>query len=98
MFRADTGPPYASRDALDFIAQVGPPDILCVWGLGVDAALLDACAASLKIYNSIDAPALRLDDALAARMAERAEARAEARRRRGGRSRTRRRNGEVVDG
>ena len=30
--------------------------------------------------------------------AERAEARAEARRRRGGRSRTRRRNGEVVDG
>ena len=67
VFRADTGPPYASRDALDFIAQVGPPDILCVWGLGVDAALLDACAASLKIYNSIDAPALRLDDVLAAR-------------------------------
>ncbi|MBB5847785.1 superfamily II DNA/RNA helicase [Micrococcus endophyticus] len=33
-----------------------------------------------------------------ARMAERAEARAEARRRRGGRTRTRRRNGEVVDG
>jgi hypothetical protein len=33
-----------------------------------------------------------------ARRAERAEARAEARRRRGGRTRTRRRNGEVVDG
>ena len=33
-----------------------------------------------------------------ARRAERAEARAEARRRRGGRTRTRRSNGEVVDG
>ena len=31
------------------------------------AALLDACAASLKIYNSIDAPALRLPDDVARR-------------------------------
>ncbi|MCV7745350.1 DEAD/DEAH box helicase [Micrococcus luteus] len=51
-----------------------------------------------------EAPAARTPEPVAgvelteARRAERAEARAEARRRRGGRSRTRRRNGEVVDG
>ena len=67
VFRADGPAPYASADAVDFIRAVGAPDILCVWGLGVDAALLDACAGSLKIYNSIDAPALRIPDDLAAR-------------------------------
>ncbi|MCZ0960995.1 glycosyltransferase [Paracoccus benzoatiresistens] len=67
VFRADGSAPYASADAVDFIRAVGAPDILCVWGLGVDAALLDACATSLKIYNSIDAPALRIPDDLAAR-------------------------------
>ncbi|SNR47889.1 glycosyltransferase [Paracoccus sediminis] len=67
VFRADGPAPYGSAEAVDFIRAVGPPDILCVWGLGVDAALLDACAASLKIYNSIDAPALRIPDGLAAR-------------------------------
>lgn len=67
VFRADTPAPYGSSEAVDFIRRVGAPDILCVWGLGVDAALLDACAASLKIYNSIDAPALRIPDDLAAR-------------------------------
>ena len=35
--------------------------------MGVDAALLDACTDSLKIYNSIDAPALRIPDDLASR-------------------------------
>ena len=60
-FRAD-GPatPYSSTDMLGHIAAFGPPDILCVWGLGVDEAILTACAASVKIYNSIDAPALRI--------------------------------------
>ena len=67
VFRADGPAPYGSSDAVDFIRAVGAPDILCVWGLGVDAALLDACATSLKIYNSIDAPALRIPDDLAAR-------------------------------
>lgn len=67
VFRADGPAPYASSDAVDFIRAVGAPDILCVWGLGVDEALLDACAGSLKIYNSIDAPALRIPDDLAAR-------------------------------
>ncbi|MFC3630844.1 glycosyltransferase [Paracoccus angustae] len=67
VFRADGPAPYASSEAVDFIRAVGAPDILCVWGLGVDAALLDACEASVKIYNSIDAPALRISDELAAR-------------------------------
>ncbi len=67
VFRADGPAPYASSEAVDFIRAVGAPDILCVWGLGVDGGLLDACASSLKIYNSIDAPALRIPDDLAAR-------------------------------
>jgi glycosyltransferase involved in cell wall biosynthesis len=52
---------------LGFIAAFGAPDILCVWGLGVDEAILEACRQSVKIYNSIDAPALRLPDAVARR-------------------------------
>ncbi|MDT1064623.1 hypothetical protein RM190_22390 [Paracoccus sp. CPCC 101403] len=68
VFRADPHPaPYGSRDAVAFIRAVGAPDILCVWGLGVDAELLDACASSVKIYNSIDAAALRIPDEIAHR-------------------------------
>lgn len=67
VFRADGPAPYASAEAVDFVRTMGAPDILCVWGVGVDAALLDACAGSLKIYNSIDAPALRIPDDLALR-------------------------------
>ena len=59
--RADGHPaPYGSTDALAHIEVHGAPKILCVWGLGVDEALLRACADSVIIYNSIDAPALRL--------------------------------------
>jgi glycosyltransferase involved in cell wall biosynthesis len=54
--------PFSSTDMLGHIAAFGPPDILCVWGLGVDAAILQACADSVRIYNSIDAPALRVPD------------------------------------
>lgn len=67
IFRADGPAPYPSSEALAFVAAHGAPDILCVWGIGVDAALLDACQGALKIYNSIDAPALRIPDELAAR-------------------------------
>jgi glycosyltransferase involved in cell wall biosynthesis len=60
-FRLDhEAAPFASRDMLGFIAAVGAPHILCVYGLGVDAEILNACANSFKIYNSIDAPALRV--------------------------------------
>lgn len=47
---------------LAHIAACGAPDILCVWGIGVNTAILDACAGSVKIYNSIDASALRIPD------------------------------------
>ena len=40
--------------------MVGAPHVLCVWGLGVDTALLTACRRSFRIYNSIDAPSLRV--------------------------------------
>lgn len=45
---------------LEFLETVGAPHVLCVYGLGVDAEILSACANSFKIYNSIDAPALRM--------------------------------------
>lgn len=54
------GPPFHSDAMLDFIRQHGAPRILCIWGLGVSEALLEACADSFIIYNSIDAPALRV--------------------------------------
>ncbi len=52
--------PFASNDILGHIAAFGAPDILCVWGLGVCEDILLACRDSFKIYNSIDAPALRV--------------------------------------
>lgn len=59
-FRADGPAPFASADLLAHLDAYGPPDILCVWGLGVDEAVLARCATSVKVYNSIDAPALRM--------------------------------------
>lgn len=53
-------PPFRSADMLGFIEAFGPPRILCVWGLGVDETILLACADSVKIYNSIDAPTFRI--------------------------------------
>lgn len=61
----DEHAPFASTDMLGFIEAFGAPEILCVWGLGVDERILEACAASVKIYNSIDAPALRVPDRVA---------------------------------
>ncbi|WP_442953916.1 glycosyltransferase family 4 protein [Pararhizobium sp.] len=54
------GAPFASNEMLAHIVTFGAPDILCVWGLGVDEEILLACRDSFKIYNSIDAPALRI--------------------------------------
>ncbi|ABR64410.1 glycosyltransferase [Sinorhizobium medicae] len=52
--------PFASNDMLAHILTFGPPDVLCVWGLGVSEDILAACKGSYLIYNSIDAPALRI--------------------------------------
>lgn len=57
---AEGAAPFRSADALAYIEVHGAPDILCLWGLGVDAAVLEACTDSIVIYNSIDAPALRV--------------------------------------
>ncbi len=53
-------PPFSSNDMLGHIAAFRAPEILCVWGLGVDEEIMRACSGSFKIYNSIDAPALRI--------------------------------------
>lgn len=54
--------PFHSDTMLNFIQQHGAPKILCVWGLGVSEAILEACRDSFIIYNSIDAPALRVSE------------------------------------
>lgn len=64
-FRADAHPaPYGSAQMRAHLLRYGPPDILCVWGLGVTADLLDLCARSIKIYNSLDVDALRVTPAI----------------------------------
>jgi glycosyltransferase involved in cell wall biosynthesis len=52
--------PFSSNDMLAHILTFGPPAVLCVWGLGISEDILRACKGSCKIYNSIDAPALRV--------------------------------------
>ena len=64
VFRADGPAPYPSADILAHLDAFGPPAILCTWGLGVDAAILARSAASVRVYNSIDAPALRIPEAI----------------------------------
>lgn len=56
----DDSAPFHSDAMLDFIHRHGAPRILCTWGLGVSEAILEACSDSVIIYNSIDAPALRV--------------------------------------
>lgn len=53
-------PPFPSNDMLAYIEAFGASDILCVWGLGVHEDIMAACHSSYKIYNLIDAPALRV--------------------------------------
>lgn len=68
VFRADAhAAPYGSAEAVDHLRQTGAPDILCIWGLGVGHDILDAACGAVMVYNSIDAPALRIPDDLAAR-------------------------------
>ncbi len=59
-FAVDSHAPFHSEAMLGFIREHGAPKILCVLGLGVSEAILDACSASTIIYNSIDVPALRV--------------------------------------
>jgi glycosyltransferase involved in cell wall biosynthesis len=64
----DPGPaPFASRAMHAFLVAHGAPHILVMLGLGVEAGLLEACANSIRIYNSIDAPALRIPPDVSAR-------------------------------
>jgi hypothetical protein len=59
--------PYHSPDMLAYLECVGAPDVLCTWGLGVSAEILDACPSSVKVYYSIDAPPLRIPPDVSAR-------------------------------
>ncbi len=60
-------PPFDNRAMLAFVRAFGAPHILVVYGLGVSAEVLAACAHSVIIYNSIDAPALRVPAEVSAR-------------------------------
>ena len=61
------GPPVASSAMRRHVERRGAPALLVVLGLGVGADLLDACAGSTILYNSIDHPALRVPDEVARR-------------------------------
>ena len=63
----DPTPPFDNRDMIDFVRRFGAPRILVVYGLGVSVDLLDACANSIVVYNSIDAPTLRVPPEVSAR-------------------------------
>lgn len=63
----ERGPPVRSSAMLRHLERFGAPALLVVLGLGVDRAVLDACGSSTVIYNSIDAPALRVPDEVARR-------------------------------
>jgi glycosyltransferase involved in cell wall biosynthesis len=52
--------PFNSNDMIGHIQTRGAPELLCVWGLGVSEGVMAACSSSFKIYNSIDAPSLRV--------------------------------------
>lgn len=54
--------PFHSEAMLNYVREHGAPKILCVWGLGVSEAMMEACSDSFIIYNSIDAPALRVPE------------------------------------
>ena len=58
--------PFANRDMLAFVQTFGAPHILIVYGLGASEDLLAACGNSIIIYNSIDAPTLRVPPAVSA--------------------------------
>jgi len=60
-FRIDADERCRRSTAMEaFVRQFGAPHILVVLGLGVPRSLLKLCGNSLIIYNSIDAPALRV--------------------------------------
>ncbi len=56
----DEHPPFASSQINSFVETFGAPHILVVLGLGVAPELLALCANSIILYNSIDAPSLRV--------------------------------------
>ena len=63
----DPAAPFDNRDMVDFVRTFGAPHVLVVYGLGVSPELLDACANSLILYNSIDAPSMRVPPDVSAR-------------------------------
>lgn len=68
LFKADSEyAPYRSTDAVTHLHRTGAPDIMCVWGLGVDQDILAAAGDAICIYNSIDALALRIPEHIARR-------------------------------
>ena len=52
--------PFASAEMVEFVRTFGAPHILVVLGLGVAPELLSLCKNSIILYNSIDAPSLRV--------------------------------------
>ena len=59
--------PFDNRAMAEHLARHGAPALLLIYGLGVSPAVLDAADRSIIVYNSIDAPALRVPEEVSAR-------------------------------
>lgn len=59
--------PFDNRAMAEHLARHGAPALLLIYGLGVSPVVLDAADRSIIVYNSIDAPALRVPEEVSAR-------------------------------
>lgn len=65
-FLGDPSPPFNNWDMAEALRDA-PLGLLLVYGLGVSADVIDAAGGATVIYNSIDAPALRIPADVSAR-------------------------------
>lgn len=65
-FVGDPSPPFRNLGMAEALRDA-PPGLLLVYGLGVSADVIDAADGATVIYNSIDAPALRIPADVSAR-------------------------------
>lgn len=54
--------PFANSAMAEHLRREGAPDLLLVYGLGVAEEVLEAAEGAIIVYNSIDAPALRVPE------------------------------------
>lgn len=61
----DPSAPFDNRRMIERLQASASPALVLIYGLGVSPAVIAACGNALLVYNSIDAPALRVPPAVA---------------------------------